>query len=466
MTTKPNTTIRSTEAPPHGEIARDQAHLIHSLHNRESQAHAHIWVKGRGALLWDQTGQEFIDALAGLWNVVVGHGRDELADAAAEQMRQLAYASCYTGSSNRPAIELGERLGAISYPGIQRFFFTSGGAESNESAFKTARFFARITGHPEKTKIISRRWGYHGTTLAAMSATGIASYWPMFEPRVPGFLQIESPYPYRFVPPASAPPGDKRTPGQQAGDLLEEAILREGPETVAAFIGEPVQGAGGVIVPPDDYWPRIRQICNRHQVLLIADEVITGFGRTGDWFALKRYGIEPDIISFAKGITSGYFPLGGIGVNQVIAEAIESASKETTWMHAFTYSSHPTGCAVALANLDILEREGLVQQAAERGAYLNQRLKALAGHPHVGDVRGLGLMAAVELVADKSTKAEFPAEQQVGARVHAATQRRGMFTRLRGDVYLMAPAFVIEEKQIDRMVEILGDSIEEVLGRG
>ena len=279
---------------------------------------------------------------------------------------------------------------------------------------------------------------------------------------MPGFLHIESPYPYRFVPVGGRRRSANTWPA--GGRLAGGSDLREGPETVAAFIGEPIQGAGGVIIPPDDYWPRIRQICDRHQVLLIADEVITGFGRTGDWFALKRYGIEPDIVSFAKGITSGYFPLGGIGVNQAIAEAIDSASKETTWMHAFTYSAHPTGCAVALANLDILEREGLIQQAADRGAFLQRKVQDLSTHRHVGDVRGLGLMAAVELVADKATKAEFPAEEQVGIRVHQATQKRGVFTRLRGDVYLIAPAFVVEEQQIDRIVEILGESIREVLG--
>ena len=226
----------------------------------------------------------------------------------------------------------------LCYPSIHRFFFTCGGAEANESAFKTARFYWKLAGKPDKTKIIGRTWGYHGTTLAAMSATGLTNYWPMFEPRVPGFLHIESPYPYRFRPSADTPSNDPRTPGQIAADLLEEAILREGADTVAAFIGEPVQGAGGVIVPPDDYWPRIRQICDRHDVLLIADEVITAFGRTGDWFALWRWGIEPDIVSFAKGITSGYFPLGGIGVSDRIAAALDSAAGPQTWMHAFTYS--------------------------------------------------------------------------------------------------------------------------------
>jgi adenosylmethionine-8-amino-7-oxononanoate aminotransferase len=225
-----------------------------------------------------------------------------------------------------------------------------------------------------------------------------------------------------------------------------------------------VQAAGGVIVPPGDYWPRIREICDRHKVLLIADEVVTGFGRTGDWFGLSRYGIEPDIIVFAKGITSGYFPLGGIGVSDRIAAAIDDGAGAEAWMHAFTYSGHPTGCAVALANLDIIERESLVERAGHLGQRLLTGLKGLSSHPHVGDVRGQGLMCAVELVADKATKAEFPPEQKVGPRVHEATQRRGLFTRLRGDVYNLAPCYVTEEAQIDRMVQILGDSIDEVLG--
>jgi adenosylmethionine-8-amino-7-oxononanoate aminotransferase len=357
---------------------------------------------------------------------------------------------------------LAERLAGLTYPRINHFFFASGGAEANESAFKTARFFWKVAGRPNKHKVIGRVWGYHGTTLAAMSATGISSYWPMFEPRTPGFLHIESPYPYRFEP-VRRSADDRRTPGQMAADLLEAAVEREGADTVAAFIGEPVQGAGGVIVPQADYWPRIREICDRHQVLLIADEVITGFGRTGDWFGLSRYGIEPDLLTFAKGITSGYFPFGGLGMSDEIAAAINEAGDASRWMHAFTYSAHPVGCAVALANLDILEREGLIERARELGSQLLAGLQSLAGHPYIGEVRGLGLMAAVELVSDKSTKAPFLPEFKAGPRVHAATQQRGMFTRLRGDVYNLAPCYVTEPVQIDRMVSILGESIDVAL---
>lgn len=447
---------------PEAYLTSDAQHLIHSLHHTGAQQQALVWTRGQGALLYDQHGRPVLDALCGLWNVLVGHGRRELGAAAARQMDTLAYASCYAGSSNPAAIELGERLAAITYPTINRFFFTSGGAEANESAFKTARYFWKAQGKPDKYKVIGRIWGYHGTTMAAMSATGIPSYWPMFEPRVPGFSHIASPYPYRFE--FHPQPGDNRTPGQAAADLLEEEILRQGPDTVAAFIGEPVQGAGGVIVPQDDYWPRIREICDRYDVLLIADEVITGFGRTGDWFALGRYGIEPDIISFAKGITSGYFPLGGIGVSDRIAQAIdEGPQRGLVWMHAFTYSAHPVGCAVALANLDILQNENLLDRARELGQALQTKLQTLQSHPHVGEVRGLGYMAAVEIVADKATKAEFPPEFQAGNRVHQATIRRGMFTRLRGDVYNVAPCYVASEEQLDQMVNILGESLDEVL---
>ena len=357
----------STDGPARNDLALDLRYQIHSLHNSQVQQRAHVWVSGRGAVLIDETGREYLDALAGLWNVIVGHGREELGVAAARQMSQLGFATSYAGSTNRPSIALAERLAELCYPGVNTFYFTCGGAEANESAFKTARYYWKLRGKPAKTKIISRVWGYHGTTLAAMSATGIVSYWPMFEPRVPGFLHIASPYPYRFERPASATADDPRTPGEMAADFLEEAILREGADTVAAFIGEPVQGSGGVIVPPDDYWPRIRAICDRHNVLLIADEVITGFGRTGQWFGLSRYGIQPDLVTFAKGITSGYFPLGGMGLSDPIAAAVRASSSDKTWMHAFTYSGHPVGCAVALANLDILEREGLIERARRNG---------------------------------------------------------------------------------------------------
>lgn len=448
----------------------DRAHLLHPLHDRHLADRPRIWTSGRGAVLVDQDGNEFLDAISGMWNVAVGHGREELVSAAATQMRNLAFASGYSGSSNVPAIELSERLAGLCYNGINRFFFTSTGAEANESAFKTARFFWKTRGKPDKWRVIARTYGYHGTTLATMSATGIESYKPMFGPPVPGFSHIDSPYPYRFEPPADVAADDPRSQGEIAADLLEAEILRLGADNVAAFIGEPVQGSGGVIVPPDDYWPRIRAICDRHDVLLIADEVMTGFGRTGEWFALSRYGIEPDMVTFAKAITSGYVPMGGLGVSDEVAKTIDEAEGPHAWTHSFTCSAHPTGCAVALANLDILQSECLIERSAALGERLIAGLRPLDSHPYVGDIRGLGLMAGVEFVADKETKTPFDAAEQVGPRIHAAAQRlgsdqRGMFTRLRGDCFLFGPPFVTTEAEIGEMVEILGEAVETVLGR-
>jgi len=438
-------------------LTQDLDHLVHPLHSRKTHRGGHVWVRGRGALIYDADGQGYLDGLSGLWNVVAGHGRTELADAAQRQMSALAYCSGYAGSSNERAIELATRLAELTYPSISRFFFTSGGGEASESSFKLARSYWKIKGYPHKTKVISRQWGYHGVTLAAMSATGISGYWPQFEPRVPGFVHIPSPYPYRYEAPAGV------SQGVAAADELERAILREGPDTVAMFLAEPVQGAGGVIVPQDDYFPRIRQICDKYDVLFVADEVITGFGRTGKWFALEHWGVQPDIMQFAKAITSGYFPFGGVGCTEKIAAALDES--ETPWMHAYTYSAHPVGCAVALRNLEILEREGLPSQSAEKGAYLLTRLRAALGnHPHVGEIRGKGLMCAVEFVRDRATKAEFDPAERVGERLNAEVQKRGLFSRMRGDVFCLAPPFVTTQDELDRMASILADSVAAVLG--
>ncbi len=439
-------------------VQSDHDHLLHPLHHPTAHHNPRIWVKGAGALLWDAEGKTYIDGLSGLWNVNVGHGRDELAQVAMSQMTTLAYSSSYAGSTNIPAILLAERLSELVYPSINTFFLTSGGAEATESAFKTARFYWKARGKPDKVKVISRMRAYHGVTLAAMSATGLPAYWPMFEPRVPGFVHIDSPYPYRFVNPEPT-----LSPGIAAANLLEARILQEGPDTVAAFIAEPVQGAGGVIVPPNDYFARIREISDAYDVLLIADEVITGFGRTGRWFGLEHYGVEPDIVQFAKGITSGYLPLGGIGVSDTIREVINSVPPERRWMHAFTYSGHPTCCAVALRNIQIIEEEDLVTRAASAGGRLLEKLQPLLTCDGVGDVRGLGMMMAVEIVADKTTKQLFPPEARLTERLSEALLRRGLFTRLVADTICLAPPLVTTDEQIDRIVEIIADAIPAVL---
>jgi adenosylmethionine-8-amino-7-oxononanoate aminotransferase len=439
-------------------LTEDRQHLLHPLYHPADHAEPHIWVRGSGATLTDASGREFLDGLSCLWNVNIGHGRRELAEAAAEQMATLAFATNYAGSSNVPAIQLARRLTEIAYPNLTAVFFTSGGAESNESAFKTARFFWKAKGRPDKVKIIAREFAYHGVTLAAMSATGVAGYTKMFEPRVPNFIHAAAPYAYRL---AGVKPGE--TVGQAAARMLEETILREGPDTVAAFIAEPVQGAGGIIVPPDDYFPRVREVCTKHDVLFIADEVITGFARTGRWFALERWGVQPDILAFAKGITSGYLPLGGIMVSDPIHQAMLSVPHADRWMHAYTYSGHPTCCAVALRNLEILEKEGLVERADRMGKRLLDGARSLLDLKAVGEVRGLGLMCAVELVADRATKAPFDPTRNVIGRVRKELEARGLFTRAVRDIILLAPPLVITEAQVDRLVGILREGISTVL---
>lgn len=437
-------------------LEQDRDHLLHPLHHPNSHAAPLIVESGEGIYLHTVDGRTLIDGLSALWNVLVGYGRTELATAAQQQMSQLAYCSNYAGLANLPVIELAERLAGYAYPNLNYTYFTSGGAEANESAFKTARYYWKRLGKPDKVKIIARQDAYHGVTLAAMSATGIAPYWPMFEPRVPGFLHIVAPYPYRFA-------GDVQsgeTIGEAAARALEEAILREGPETVAAFIAEPVQGAGGVIVPPHDYFPRIRQICDQYEVLFIADEVITGFGRTGEMFALNRYGVQPDILSFAKGITSGYLPLGGIQLSDTIKEVILTAPPAQTWMHAYTYSGHATCCAVALANLDIIEGEKLPERAGQMGARLLAGLLALAEEfDCIGNVRGLGLMCAVEFVADRETKAAA----NIAGPVLKACLERGLLTRAKGESLLLAPPLIITEEEVDTVLGIVREAIRNVM---
>ncbi|MFN8491239.1 MAG: aspartate aminotransferase family protein [Caldilineaceae bacterium] len=440
-------------------LEQDREHLLHPLHHPSAHENALIFESGHGVWMRTIDGKEYIDGLAGLWNVLIGHGNSKLGDTAREQMSTLAYCSSYVGSGNVPAIRLAEKLAGFAYPNLNATFFTSGGAESNESAFKTVRHYWKRKGKPNKTKIIARTYAYHGITLAAMSATALKAYWTMFEPRVPGFLHIPAPHPYRFE-------GDVKegeTIGQAAARALEEAILREGPDTVGGFIAEPVQGAGGVVVPPADYFPLIRQICDKYEVLFIADEVITGFGRTGEWFGLNRYGVQPDIMSFAKGITSGYLPLGGIQISDEIHDVIMSSPPAERWMHAYTYSGHPTCCAVALTNLEVIEGDGLVARAGEMGKRLLDGLKGLeAEFEVIGNVRGQGLMCAVEFVADRATKA--PAN--IGEKVRKAAIDRGLFTRAIGDTIAFAPPLVISADEVDQIVQIMGESIAAVQSAG
>jgi adenosylmethionine-8-amino-7-oxononanoate aminotransferase len=447
---------------PAGEhlVATDQRHLIHPLHFARDHASPKVYVSGKGAMLRTADGREYIDALSSLWNVNIGHGRHELAAAAAAQMETLAYASAYAGFTNEPAIRLAEKIVSLAYDNMAAVYFTTSGAESNESAFKFARYHWKRLGQPNKVKIISRRYGYHGVTLAAMSATSLPNYHKMFGPLVPEFLQVAPPFPYRW-------PGNGDA-GIGAADAVEEAILHEGADAIAAIIAEPVIGSGGVIVPPPTYFPRLREICDRHNVLLIADEVITGFGRTGQWFGLGHWNTKPDLMSFAKGVTSGYLPLGGVIISKHMHEVLLDAPADEKFMHAATYSGHPVCCAVGLANIDIIENEGMVERARIQGDRFRANLETLLTLPNVGEVRGIGMLAAIELVDDKGSKT--PAKG-LGAKVVAEAANRGLILRLRaaadgppasGDTLCFAPPLPTPEATLDRIVDIVGTSIQAV----
>jgi adenosylmethionine-8-amino-7-oxononanoate aminotransferase len=356
--------------------------------------------------------------------------------------------------TNVPASRLADKLSGYAYPQLKTTFFASGGSEANDTAFKTARYYWKRMGKPDKVKIIARRSAYHGITLAATFATSIERYHKMFGPAIPGFVYAPAPNPYRF----DSDVKDGESIGQAAARAIEETILREGADTVAAVIAEPVQGVGGVIVPPDDYFPLVRAICDRHGVLLIADEVITGFGRTGEMFALNRWQVQPDILSFAKGITSGYQPLGGIQISDAIREAIDSAPDTDLWMHGYTYSGHATACAVGLKNLEILEREKLAERSKTLGARLLNGLKTLAEFANVGDVRGIGLLCGVEIVANKETR---QADAALAARINKAALDRGLRSRVvGGNTLAFSPPLSISEDEVDEIVKRLGSALD------
>jgi adenosylmethionine-8-amino-7-oxononanoate aminotransferase len=440
-------------------IAEDQAHMVHPVSNlRALREHGPlVMVRGEDVFLWDSDGKRYIDAFAGLWNVNVGHGRSELADAAAAQIREVAFVPTFFGLASPPPIELAARLAELFPDPLNHFQFTSGGAEANETALKIARYYWWLRGNAEKVKILSRKAAYHGIAMGALAATGIPIYHEGFGPRVPGFLHLSPPYAYRH--------GDGMSEGEFVASLvreLEETIEREGADTIAAMIGETIHGGGGVIVPPDGYWAAMAEVLRKHDILLILDEVICGFGRTGTMFGMQQYGVVPDIVSFAKGITSGYVPLGGVGVSDEIWDTLSEPDR--MFMHGFTYSGHPVACAVALPNLDIIERERLPENAARSGDYLLGALhERLDDHPHVGEVRGKGLMLFVELVADKTTKAPVDAALNISPHLTAATRERGIIVRPVAAGIAIAPPLTIQEPELDAIADAIKGAIDEVL---
>jgi adenosylmethionine-8-amino-7-oxononanoate aminotransferase len=440
-------------------VEEDIAHLLHPQGHQADQRNEVIFESGEGAVLTDVKGKQYIDGLSSLWNVAVGHGRKELAAVAAEQMSKLAFANGYSGFSNPHAIKLAAKLCEITYPNMDAVFFANSGSEANEVAFKLARFHHFLEGNADKVKIIARRDAYHGGTLATTAATGMAPFWRGFGPLDPTFIRAGTNYCFHCE-------WNKTYPGCgiDCAVAIEDTIIREGPETVAAVIAEPVHGAGGVIPPVPEYFPKLREICDRHNVLLIADEVITGFGRTGKWFALQHWGVQPDIVTFAKAVTSAYIPLSGAIISKQMHQAMLDMPPDVRFMHGYTNSAHPAACALGLRNLQIIEDEGLVEKAARMGERLQSGLRSLMEEDGVGEVRGLGLIGAVELADDREKRRPFRVELNVGGRLTAACRERGLISRNRGDSYLLAPPLVISAAQMDQVVETLRSSIQEVVG--
>jgi taurine-pyruvate aminotransferase len=410
------------------------------------------FVSGDGVHLTDIDGQRFLDAVAGIWCVNVGYGREELADVAREQMARLPYLSGVF--TNEPAARLAGKLSEmVGYP--SKVYFTNSGSEANEAAFKVARQYHAQTGSPGRTKIIARYRGYHGNTLGALSATGQAERKQLYGPFAPGFVHIDAPDPYRIA--------------HDCADQLDRAIQQEGAGSVAAFIMEPIIAGGGVLVPPDDYLPRVREICSRHGVLLILDEVVTGFGRTGATFAFKPAGVEPDILTLGKGIASGYQPLAAMVAKQSVFEAFEGEPGEMRhFRHINTYGGHPVATAVGLRNIEILEREGLIERAAKTGDTILQRLRRLEDHPKVGQVRGRGLLIGIEFVDDKQSR--VPLISSGTAAVVARCARDGVLVGRTANttpgfdnVVMLAPPFVIGDEDADRLVKVVETAVVEEL---
>jgi putrescine aminotransferase len=430
----------------------DNRHHLHPFTDTRTliaEGGSRIITRAEGIYLWDSDGARILDGMAGLWCVAAGYGRRELAEAAYRQMMELPYYNSFFKTTTPPAIALAETLAALTPDGINRVLFANSGSEANDSLVRLVRHYWNLKGRHRKKTFISRTYAYHGSTVAAVSLSGMAPMHRQADLPLPGFVHIMPPHWYDFGGDAS--PEDF---GRRAAQALEERILELGADTVAAFVGEPIQGAGGVIIPPETYWPEVQRICRRHDVLLIADEVICGFGRTGHWFGSDLYGIRPDLMTMAKAITSGYVPLSAVAVSDEVAGTLIEHGAE--FFHGFTYSGHPVAAAVALANIAILEREGLVERVRDDvGPYLQQCLRqAFTDHPLVGEVRGVGLIAALELVEDKPARRRFPEAVNAGLRCRDHAFRRNLVMRAVRDTMVLAPPLVITRAQIDELVAL------------
>lgn len=427
----------------------DRRHFLHPFTDFKALAAkgARVIVRADNVYLYDSDGHRILDAMAGLWCVNVGYGRSELADVARAQMLELPYYNSFFQTAHPPAIALARKLVEITPPQFNHVFFTGSGSEANDTVVRMVRRYWDLMGEPERTVIVSRENAYHGSTMAGASLGGMAFMHAQGGLPIPGIVHIRQPYWYSE--------GGGLSPeefGLVAAHALEEKIEELGAHRVAAFIGEPIQGAGGVIIPPDTYWPEIQRICDRHGILLVADEVICGFGRTGHWFGSERFGIRPDLMAIAKGMSSGYLPIGGVMVGDRVAEVLIARGGE--FAHGYTYSGHPVACAVASANLGIIERENLVARVRDELAQcLAAKWRALAEHPLVGEARCTGLIGALELVRDKGSRRFFDKRGEVGTICRDYCFENGLVMRAVRDTMIVAPPLVITPGQLDELTE-------------
>ncbi len=403
-----------------------------------------IITKASGVYLWDSEGHKILDAMAGLWCVNLGYGREELVEAATRQMRELPYYNLFFQTAHPPAVALAKAIADIAPAGMNHVFFTGSGSEANDTVLRMVRHYWAIKGQPAKKVVIGRWNGYHGSTIAGASLGGMKAMHEQGDGPIPGIEHIDQPY--WFGEGGDMSPEDF---GVRIADQLEQKILEVGEDKVAAFIAEPIQGAGGVIIPPESYWPRVKEILARYDILFIADEVICGFGRTGEWFGSDYYGLEPDLMPIAKGLTSGYIPMGGVVVRD---EVVHTLNEGGEFYHGFTYSGHPVAAAVALENIRILREEKIVERVKTKTApYLQSRWQELLEHPLVGEARGVGLLGALELVKNKKTRERF-ADPGMGMLCREHCFRNGLVMRAVGDTMIISPPLVISEEQIDELV--------------
>src|SRR4051812_6100865 len=449
--------------PPSNLAARDIETLIHPYTNLATfrETGPLVLERGQGVWVYDQAGKAYLEGMAGLWCTALGHGNEELVEAAAQQMRKLPFAHLFTGKSHDPAIELAEKIKEIAPVETSKVFFCNSGSEANDTQVKLVWYMNNALGRPRRKKIISRIKAYHGVTIASASLTGLPANHTDFDLPIAGILHTSCPHHYRFGLPGET---EEQFVARLAADL-EAMILREGPETVAAFIAEPVMGAGGVIVPPKTYFARISEVCRKYDVYMISDEVICGFGRLGEKFGCALLGFEAHSISVAKALTSAYVPMAAVTVPEAMYQALVDQSRKIgAFGHGFTYSGHPVAAAVALKTLEIYERDRIPEAVARKSQQFLARLAALGQHPLVGEARGLGLVGALELVADKASKRPFEPKTGVGLRTIRFAEEGGLIVRsLAGDVISLCPPLVISAEEIDLLFERLGRALDRTL---